>query len=181
MHSKWILLESHRHGILHRPKGHFSLCAFSASNKTSHDTMASREGIPLPTDHSEVADCMECWGRRIDGEWEQVTLNTMLAHLKNGEHMPHKDLFCKLTPLVVERHSWLAFDDCHLVTDVMESHQCCCDRMCGFETTKFCELSVKSLDFGQRTIQINITPQPVPQPVVSPVVVESTPDIVESG
>lgn len=177
LYPKWLLMKANHHGVLFRPREYFLVRTACLSNDVTQVIITKREGLPLPRDYSEVADCLEHWGRRIDGQWEQAALNMLCEFLLNGEVMSRRDLFYQCLVLLVERHLLMADFDCGLIAVVIDSYFYSYYRMYHEESKVFHELARKSIAFAHDTIAINATelnvaPLPVPTPV-SPERVES--------
>ena len=92
-HCKWLLVKVKNHGVLFHSRGFFLLLTGAIPNEILQNMITSKTAFPLPQEYSEMADCLEWWGRAIDGHWEQDVLGLMYLCLEEGMPVQKSKLF----------------------------------------------------------------------------------------
>lgn len=127
-------------------------------NNAVQEIILCEKGLPLPGDYSDIADCLECWGREKNYEWVQDALLMFFGLLHEQIKLSRQSLFYETLCLLLQRMWCHVFEDSDKMADALQHWHSHFLQHYSRESGDFFKIACKTIRFADMVIQLERHP-----------------------
>jgi hypothetical protein len=153
---KWLLLKTNQNSLF-RNDGWYLVPTSALRNDIVREIVVAKQGLPIPDQWDDIANCMEHWGRAIDSEWQQKVLAHLASYLVEHDAFDWKQVYYECISMLIEKKLHAVFVHYEVMSAAMMSFSNYFYDRCNRVDSFFC-LAVACIKYADNLIMWNTPP-----------------------